>query len=75
MILFLGKKSFETISGSGLLSGQMWSNGEPTFEVPNIQYINGPIKAENSPKEVGNRAIWAYARPCGITVVILVVYI
>ena len=40
-----------------------------TFEVPNRQYMNGPIKAENSPKDVGNLAICAYARPCGITVI------
>ena len=35
----------------------MRSNKENTFEVPNIQYINGPIKAEKSPNEVGNLAI------------------
>ena len=42
---------------------------EISFEVPNKQYINGPIKAAYKPKEVGNLAIWAYAKPCGITVI------
>ena len=30
---------------------------EISFEVPNKQYINGPIKAAYKPKEVGNLAI------------------
>ena len=45
------------MGSNGVKWGQMRSNKEYTFEVPNIQYMNGPIKAEKSPNEVGNLAI------------------
>ena len=53
--ILLGLATFIVLSRS--IMNATFLPKEISFEVPKIQYMNGPMKAEYKPKDVGSRAI------------------